>query len=139
MLTDNEIMISEEDFYYEIISGKNFIKVFWNFKLLPSSFIAITLFGAIFSNLNKKDLLNYLLSKRGRKTMNHERIHILQANSFKTKYLGFYTYYLYYWVKNLFKYKFNNDSAYRNIPFEKEVFANDNNYEYYETNWKKYI
>lgn len=139
MLTDNEIMISEKDFYYEIISGKNFIKVFWNFKLLPSSFIAITLFGAVFSNLNKKDLLNYLLSKRGRKTMNHERIHILQANSFKTKYLGFYAYYLYYWVKNLFKYKFNNDSAYRNIPFEKEAFANDNNYEYYETNWKKYI
>jgi hypothetical protein len=61
-MKENAIIISE-DFYYEVLVGKKFIKVFWNFKLLPSSFIAITLFGLVFSNLNKEELLSYILSK----------------------------------------------------------------------------
>ena len=69
---------------------------------------------------------------------NHERIHMLQAESFKTKYFGFYCYYIGYWIKNLFKYGFNMD-AYDNIPFEREAYANELNFEYNETHWRDYV
>lgn len=136
---DENLCVITYETHYEVFLKKDFIKVFWSFKLLPKSFIAITLFGAIFSNRNKNELLAYLTSNKGKITLNHEFIHILQANSFKTKYLGFYSYYLYYWVKNLFKYKFNNNKAYENIPFEKEAYLNENDFNYTQTNWKKFI
>ena len=114
------------------------LKFHWGFKLLPKDFIAITLFGHVFSNLSKKELEEYLLTKRGKKTINHERIHILQAKSFNLKYFTFYILYLWYWIIGLFKYGVKENKSYYNIPFEREAFANDNNPNYSETNWKQY-
>ena len=68
----------------------NGVKFHWGFKLLPKDFVAITLFGHVFSNLSKNELEEYLSTKRGKETVNHERIHILQAKSFKLKYFTFY-------------------------------------------------
>jgi hypothetical protein len=116
----------------------NGIKFHWGFKLLPKDFIAITLFGHVFSNLSKKELEEYLSTKRGKQTINHERIHILQAKSFKLKYFTFYILYLWYWIIGLFKYGIKDNISYYNIPFEKEAFANDNNPNYNKTNWKNY-
>lgn len=114
------------------------LKFHWDFKLLPSDFIAITLFGHVFSNLSKTELEKYLKSNRGKQTINHERIHILQAKSFKLGYFSFYILYLWYWIIGLFKYGVKENKSYYNIPFEREAFANDNNPNYNETNWKNY-
>ena len=68
----------------------NGLKCHWNFWLLPEDFRAITLFGHIFFNISKEELRKYLNKKSAIKTMRHEKIHVVQAQSFKTKYLGFY-------------------------------------------------
>lgn len=114
------------------------IKFHWNFKLLHRSFGAITLFGHVFIRKSKEVLIKWLDTFSGKKMANHERIHMIQAESFKTKYFGFYCYYLGYWVKNLFIYGPNMD-AYRNIPFEREAYANELNFEYNETHWRDYV
>lgn len=114
------------------------IKIHWGFKLLPQGFEAITLFGHIFDIRNKEKLKTYLKTRDGSVMINHERIHMIQANSFKLKYFTFYIIYLWYWIVGLFKYKFDSDLSYYNIPFEKEAYKNETNFSYTETNWKKY-
>lgn len=128
----------------ELIEKKHYfiandLKCHWNFWLLPKDFIAITLFGHIFFNINKEQLREYLNNPRAARTLRHERIHVLQAQSFKTKYLAFYILYLYYWVKNLVKYGVKDHIAYRNIPFEKEAFDNQDVKDYNESKWRNYI
>jgi hypothetical protein len=125
----------EEFKHYFLTRG---LKCHWNFWLLPKSFRAITLFGHIFFNMNKEDLLAYLQTSRANQTMRHERIHVLQAESFKTKYFAFYVLYLYYWIKNLFVYGCKNHIAYRNIPFEREAFQNQHLQDYQTSHWKDY-
>lgn len=115
------------------------IKVHWNFKLLPKGFEAITLFGHIFDVRGKESLRNYLNTRDGKVMINHERIHMLQARSFKLRYFTFYLIYLWYWFIGLWKYSFNSDLSYYNIPFEKEAYNNERNFSYSETNWKMYI
>ena len=117
----------------------NDIKIHWGFIFLPKSFRAITLFGRVFTNLSKNELYEYLLTPRGIKTINHERIHILQAQSFRFKYLSFYAYYLYYWIIGLFKYGTKDNKSYYKIPFEKEAYYNENNNQYLTTYWKSYL
>jgi hypothetical protein len=107
--------------HYFIANG---LKCHWNFWLLPKDFIAITLFGHIFFNVGKEELRKYLNTERAQQTIRHEHIHVLQAESFKAKYLTFYILYLYYWVRNLFVHGLGNHIAYRNIPFEREAFQN---------------
>ena len=73
---------------WEIKEFKNYflihgVKVHWNFKLLPKGFEAITLFGHVFDVQKKDDLKAYLGTYWGRVMVNHERIHIMQAESFK--------------------------------------------------------
>lgn len=70
--------------------------------------------------------------------VNHERIHMLQAQSFKLKYFTFYLVYIYYWVKNLFKYGVKHNAAYYNIPFEREAFAYEKDFTVNKTEWKKF-
>lgn len=126
--------IQEFDHYF-LVNG---LKCHWNFWLLPKSFRAITLFGHIFFNISKDELKEYLNKKSAIRTMRHEKIHVVQAESFKTKYLGFYIYYLYYWIKNLFKYGVKDHIAYRNIPFEREAFDRENT-DVFESRWRDYI
>lgn len=116
---------------------KDGVKCHWNFWLLPKNFIAITLFGHVFFNISKEELEKYLNSPRGTRTIHHEKIHILQAQSFKTKYFGFYILYLVYWIRNLFTYG-PNINAYYMIPFEQEAYSYEKDLTYNETNWKKY-
>ena len=116
---------------------KDCIKFHSDFKLLMPQFSAITLFGHVFTKMSKTQLEQFLNTTRGRTMANHEFIHMLQANTFKTKYFGFYMYYIGYWIKNLFTWGFNMN-AYYAIPFEKEAYQNENNLNYYESDWKNY-
>lgn len=127
--------MKETKHYFEV-GG---LKVFWNFWLLPSNFIAITFFGCVLSNLKYENLKKYLESYKGYVMINHERIHMLQANSFILGYFTFYILYLWYWIKELFKYRFNNNLSYYNIPFEKEAFDKELDFKYSSSKWKKYI
>jgi hypothetical protein len=125
----------EESKHYFIVDG---LKVHWGFKLLPKGFEAITLFGHIFDVREKEDLREFLDTYIGAIMVNHERIHTLQGSSFKLKYFTFYIVYLWYWIINLFKYGVKNNFAYYNIPFEREAYQNETDFEYAETHWKDY-
>lgn len=116
----------------------NGINCYSNFWLLPKGFCAITLFGSIFFRMNADELDYYLNTKSGKTTINHEKIHTLQAKSFKTRYLGFYFFYLAYWTTGLFKFGISGNKSYYNIPFEKEAYANENDFGYAKSNWKLY-
>ena len=70
--------------------------------------------------------------------VNHERIHMMQAKSFKLGYFSFYIVYLAWWIKGLFYNKFNNFEAYHSIPFEKEAFHYERDFNYNEVNWKNF-
>ena len=109
-----------------------------NFFLLAPGFRAITLFGHIFYRMNKEQLEKYLETYSAQVTSNHERIHILQAESFKLGYFSFYCRYLAEWVRNLFVYGVKDSKAYYNISFEREAYINEKNFDYNETNWKEY-
>lgn len=105
-------------------------------KVIPNKFIpfrgylAINLFGVVFIRRNK-DWWNKNKNTRYIKiVLNHERIHTIQANRYKTKWLAFYIIYLYHWIINLFRYNFNNTAAYYSIPFEIEAFKNETNFDY---------
>lgn len=113
------------------------IKFYPNFKLLHKNFSAITLFGRVFTRKNEQVLERWLNTYSGKRMANHERIHMLQADTFKTRYFGFYIYYIGYWLKNLFKYGFGMQ-AYYNIPFEKEADKNETDFSYNKIDWKKY-
>lgn len=117
---------------------KNGLTCHSNFWLLPKYFIAITLFGHIFFRLSDEEMEKHLNTYSGYVTLNHEHIHVLQAQTFKTKYLGFYMYYLWYWIVGLFKYGVKNHQSYNNIPFEREAVANEKNFDYNLCDWKSY-
>ena len=121
--------------HYFLVNG---IKIHWNFKLLPKGFEAITLFGHLFDVQSKQNLKKYLETYYGREMVNHERIHMMQAKSFKLGYFSFYIVYLAWWIKGLFYNKFNNFEAYHSIPFEKEAFHYERDFNYNEVNWKTF-
>ena len=128
---------------WEIKEFKNYflihgVKVHWNFKLLPKGFEAITLFGHVFDVQKKDDLKAYLGTYWGRVMVNHERIHIMQAESFKLKYFTFYLIYIFWGLKGLIKYKFDNFDAYHKIPFEREAYHNEKDFYYAEVHWKEF-
>lgn len=125
----------EEHKRYFVCDG---LKIHWNFKLLPKYFEAITLFGHVYDIKKKDDLRKFLKSYSGKLMVNHERIHTLQAKTFKTRYLGFYVYYLWYWIIGLFKYGTKNNASYYNIPFEREAFKNEKDFSYSASKWKDY-
>ena len=108
-----------------------------DFKLLFKGHSAITLFGKVFTNKTYEELDKWLNTSTGRRVARHERIHMLQAETFKTKYLGFYIYYIGYWIKNLFKYG-RGKEAYYEIPFEKEAYTNQYKENYTKSDWKSY-
>ena len=110
-----------------------------NFFLLFPGFKSITLFGHVFYRMNKDALEKYLETRSGKVTSNHERIHMLQAKSFKLGYFSFYCRYLYQWIRNLFKYGLNGYTAYNNIAFEREAYKNQTNFDYNETHWRDYL
>lgn len=87
-------------------------------NILPfKGFSAMNLLGILFVRKN---------ARLGEKTLNHERIHTAQWR--ELWYVGFLLWYLIEWLARLPK-----GNAYRNISFEREAYANDDNFTYLET------
>ena len=82
------------------------MKIIVNNVLPPKGFLAINLFGIIFS---KRELTSI------------ERNHEATAQMKKLLYIGFYLWYVIEWVFNLFKWG-DRKQAYRNISFEREAY-----------------
>lgn len=60
-------------------------------------------------------------------TINHEKIHTKEI--FENFIIGFYVLYYIFYLINIIKYK-NHKEAYRNIPFEREAYANEKDLDY---------
>ena len=101
------------------MKGKIFVSKFWTKVFSFGKADAITIFPFIF--LRKRGL------KSDRILLNHESIHIFQALELLV--LTFYIWYLSEFLIRFIQYR-NFDKAYRNISFEKEAFANQNNLYY---------
>ena len=73
-------------------------------------------------------------------TIHHEKIHIEQQKELLVVF--FYILYVYYWLKGKIK-GLTNSEAYMLIPFEKEAYENEDNFDYLKSrkkyNWKNYI
>ena len=113
------------------------IKLIFNSKIPQylSIFIsigAITLWPFIIFRNSREEV--------GETLINHEMIHIKQQEELWV--VGFYILYVYYWLKNLPKYR-DSSKAYYNIPFEVEAYLNQEDKKYLSTrskhSWKKYI
>ena len=78
---------------------------------------------------------------RGKRTINHETIHFYQQLELLV--IGFYIIYVLFYLINAIKYKFNMQKAYYAIPFEKEAYNNQDDFEYLSKRklfiWIKYI
>lgn len=120
-----------------IISSRFHIRCYPDTWWLSKKFTAITWFGTIHFNCSRAKLERWMDTDCMREIERHEHIHMLQAQSFRTRYLGFYLCYLYYWVRNTFRYK-NIMQAYQEIPFEREAYANDYLYDYPVSRWRNY-
>lgn len=119
----------------KITSPRFHIRCHANAWWLSSKFAAITWFGRIYFNCDRATLERAMNSPAMLELERHEHIHILQAKTFKTRYLGFYLTYLFYWAKNIFRYGFSL-KAYEEIPFEREAYANEHLYDYPRSHWK---
>ena len=86
----------------------------FNCKFLLGGTVGMTIYPFIFIKHSKEDVGNVLT---------HEMIHWGQIQ--KDGVIKFYTKYLFDYVINIFKYKFNFDLAYRNIPYEKEAYEKE--------------
>lgn len=98
-------------------------------NIIPfKGFTAINIFGILFAR--KDAVINDV-------TINHESIHTEQMK--EMLYVFFYVWYLIEWIIRLFM----KGNAYKNISFEKEAYANQNNLSYTNTRkiyyWFKYI
>jgi hypothetical protein len=92
-------------------------------KILPvSGFLAMAIWPFIFTRSDKK------ISD---KTINHEKIHFKQQKEMLL--IFFYIAYFIFWLIY----------GYKNMPFEKEAYENDDNLKYLETRrkfaWVKFI
>lgn len=107
------------------------MKIINNKILPPRKFLAINLFGFIFT----RDI-----NKITNRTIIHESIHTMQMK--ETLYIFFYIWYGIEWIVRLIEYK-DATLAYYNISFERESYSNEDNIEYLKTrknfSWIKYI
>lgn len=104
------------------------MKIIYN-NLIPfKGFAAINLLGILFVRKGVKV---------SEEMINHEAIHTAQMK--EMLYIFFYLWYVIEWIVRLFK----NGDAYRNISFEKEAYANENNKNYLAErkmyNWINFI
>lgn len=105
-------------------------------KIIPfKSFLLLNLYGTIFINkANKQTWKKYPRYVKNR-MINHEYIHELQALDYcKIKWIGYTIFYLVYffqWIIQIILPPYN--SAYKDIPFEKEAKMFQNDLDYYKT------
>lgn len=100
--------------------------------LVPKGYIGITLYPFIF--VREAKLVQHAL------LLNHERIHLRQQAELLI--VPFYIWYVVEYLIRLLHYK-NKKQAYRNISFEREAYANEDNSGYSKTrklwNFLKYM
>lgn len=98
-------------------------------KIIPfKGFYAINLFGIIFIRDSKETIDEIRYTPLFQALLVHEETHTTQANRYLLKWFTFYLLYLYYYIILLFKYNFNNEKAYRNIPYEIEAYEREKQY-----------
>ena len=110
-------------------------------KIIPfDGFYAITIFGTIIRRIKYKD------TPVSMTTMNHEGIHVCQAEDFLPGFFGYIIFYLLYFIEWLIKLIisiFVGNNAYYSISFEQEAYLNQDNFDYQDTRqrfaWTKYI
>ena len=85
--------------------------------LPPKGFLAINLFGYLFCKPNAK--ITGI-------TINHEQIHTEQMK--EMLYIPFYLWYVIEWLIKLF----GKGNAYKNISFEREAYAMEDDFNYLE-------
>ena len=89
-------------------------------KVIPfTGFKAINLFGVLFVRGD---------ARIDEVTINHERIHTAQLR--ELLYIFFYLWYVIEYLIRIPMYDFDIVQAYRNISFEREAYANDEDFEY---------
>lgn len=106
-----------------IIVGK------WVNIFLPGAFLAINICGIVFAKRPLNDTQK-----------NHELIHSKQI--WELMIIGFYLIYIIDFIRRLITYGTKNNTAYKNICFEREAYANESNADYLKYRkfwaWKKY-
>jgi len=108
----------------------------------PKGYEAITLFGTVFTRAqNLVDLIN----DRYGALLNHEQIHLRQAQSCHNSWILFYIRYGWYWLRACRMRKKMKNSGYWLNPFEMEAYKNDHDLHYLDqfgqkgaTGWRKY-
>lgn len=95
------------------------MKIIYNDIIPFPGFNAINLFGILFA---RKE------AKIGERTINHERIHTAQMRELFL--VLFYVFYVIEYLIRIPMYDFDIVQAYRNISFEREAYANDEDFEY---------
>lgn len=101
-------------------------------KVIPfKGFKAINLFGVLF--VRKEAVLSEA-------DINHEAIHTAQMK--EMLYVGFYLWYAVEWLVRLIRFR-DTHSAYRNVSFEREAYANQADLEYLQQrkqwSWTSYL
>ena len=121
---------------------KAMVVVFNKFLPFPGYF-AITLFGKILiRETNKSSWERQIKTGDANITLNHETIHLRQAQSTCDSWWVYYIKYIYEYIKNQ-PWKNGTSFAYYMIPFEMEAYKNELNLSYLHggkstTGWKKY-
>lgn len=95
------------------------MKIIYNDIIPFPGFNAINLFGVLFA---RKE------ANIGSQTINHERIHTAQMR--ELLFVLFYVFYVIEYLIRIPMYDFDIVQAYRNISFEREAYANDEDFEY---------
>ena len=109
------------------------MKIVMNSIIPFKGFAAINLFGIVFVRKEVQTYFDYDPSAYSR-MINHESIHTKQMQ--ELLYLPFYVWYLLEWLIRIVMYR-NVRKAYRNISFEREAYANQDN-RYYKKERKRY-
>ena len=95
--------------------------------LIPKGYRGLTLFPFV--------IIRDFLDKENKVLLNHEKIHIRQQ--LELLILPFFLLYFLEYLLRLIQYR-NKNTAYRNISFEREAYANERNLDYLKARsfWK---
>lgn len=95
--------------------------------LIPKGYRGLTLFPFV--------IIRDFLDRENKVLLNHEKIHIRQQ--IELLILPFFLLYFLEYLFRLIQYR-NKNTAYRNISFEREAYANERNLDYLKTRsfWK---
>ena len=106
--------------------------IFISKYVVPKGYTGITIFPFVF--------LKYKASKADKVLINHEMIHLRQQ--IELLIIPFFIWYGFEFLIRCIRYR-NRNLAYRNISFEREAYANENDFNYLKSrsffNYLKYL